>query len=530
MARKYIRIYLPLIVAISVLIVGFALKVPVLASIGFFGFFLFLFLINGKKSVLRETTIENVDKAGYIAIFVFMIITILVLILPMGLAPFWNGRIPMHRNQYELLADSILNGHIYLDYDDIDPKLLEMSNPYDTVERRRLEVSYHWDHAFYNGHYYMYFGVVPVFFLFIPFKLIFGKTLVTFHASQFFSMFSVVAFFLLFFLIARKFFKNISLGLYILLSMAVCFITIGYITQAPALYCTAIGGAIFFMLWSLCFYFIAVYYAKKEWAQVAFAVLGALCGALAFGCRPPVAIANLLAIPLAVTYAKGYQGKLAKLIRNFAIIAIPYIVVAGLLMAYNYARFENPLEFGQAYQLTSQDQTGYMSFFARLDIPRIITCIYQNLFSIPVFEKTFPFLFYGGFLVTYPLMWLLVVFLSKDKIHASIKEEKFYFFAIMLCIEPVICNIFDAFWAPNMCERYRLDEYFVLGILIFVLAGFRLRTTEKTNRTNSAVSLFAVLSILMAVLIFFYPNDANYTYAYPEKLTEIGHLLTFGLK
>ena len=43
--------------------------------------------------------------------------------------------------------------------------------------RKEAGVSVHWDHAYYNGHYYMYFGVVPVLLLFLPFRLLTGQAL-----------------------------------------------------------------------------------------------------------------------------------------------------------------------------------------------------------------------------------------------------------------------------------------------------------------------------------------------------------------
>ena len=89
--------------------------------------------------------------------------------LLMTLCPKFNGEIPEHRDQYERMAESLLHGHLYLEYDDIDPKLLAMEDPYDKKTREELGVNFHWDHAFYKGKYYMYFGVVPVFLLFLPY-------------------------------------------------------------------------------------------------------------------------------------------------------------------------------------------------------------------------------------------------------------------------------------------------------------------------------------------------------------------------
>ena len=85
--------------------------------------------------------------------FICMIITIVISVYPMSLSPVWNGTIPGHRDQYERMAQSILHGHLYLEYEDVDPRLSEMENPYDPQARKELGIYYHWDHAFYNGKY-----------------------------------------------------------------------------------------------------------------------------------------------------------------------------------------------------------------------------------------------------------------------------------------------------------------------------------------------------------------------------------------
>ena len=127
----------------------------------FWGILIFVIFCLRKKSILHKTETGLQGKKGF---FVFIVLTasILICVLPMGLNPIWNCEMPGHRNQYELLTESILNGHLYIEYDDVDPALAEMDNPYDPASRDALGVSFHWDHAFYNGHYYMYFGIVPV--------------------------------------------------------------------------------------------------------------------------------------------------------------------------------------------------------------------------------------------------------------------------------------------------------------------------------------------------------------------------------
>lgn len=119
--------------------------------------------------------------------------------------------IPGHRDQYERMAQSILNGHLYLEYEDVDPRLSEMENPYDPQARKELGIYYHWDHAFYNGKYYMYFGIVPVFLLFLPYQLLTGNALTTYKATQIFTVGTILAIFALFDFLRKNFFLKCHL-------------------------------------------------------------------------------------------------------------------------------------------------------------------------------------------------------------------------------------------------------------------------------------------------------------------------------
>lgn len=256
------------------------------------------------KSLCHKMQVDKIGKKQNITVFAIMFSVILLCTLPMGLSPLWNGEIPEHRNQYEVLTESILSGHIYLDYGDIDPRLLEMENPYDFVARTELGISYHWDHAFYNGHYYMYFGVVPVFLVFLPYRVLTGSNLTTYHATQIFTAFFICGMFAVFYMLAKKFFPKMTLGIYLTFSSAVSIMSIWYSVSSPALYCTAITAGLCMEIWSLFFFIRAVWVEIKEERSIFLAFWGSLFGALAFGCRPTVALANLLVIPMLILFLR----------------------------------------------------------------------------------------------------------------------------------------------------------------------------------------------------------------------------------
>ena len=53
--------------------------------------------------------------------------------------------------------------------------MLNLENPYDLSERSAAGVSYPWDHLFFDGKYYSYYGIGTVLTLFLPYHMITGK-------------------------------------------------------------------------------------------------------------------------------------------------------------------------------------------------------------------------------------------------------------------------------------------------------------------------------------------------------------------
>ena len=102
--------------------------------------------------------------------------------------------------------------------------------------------------------------------------------------------------------------------MYLFLASAFSIMGIWYSIDAPALYCTAITSGLCMEIWSLFFFIRAVWIEENEKRSVLYAFLGSLFGALAFGCRPSIALANLLVIPMLVEYIRkrGFCLRLLK--------------------------------------------------------------------------------------------------------------------------------------------------------------------------------------------------------------------------
>ena len=72
------------------------------------------------NSALHGLTLENKNLSKTVCSVLVAAATIAVCVLPMDQLPLWNGEDPGHRNQYELMAEAILDGRIDFAYGDED--------------------------------------------------------------------------------------------------------------------------------------------------------------------------------------------------------------------------------------------------------------------------------------------------------------------------------------------------------------------------------------------------------------------------
>ena len=448
-----------------------------------------------------------------------------------------------NKNQYELMADALLNGQIYLEYGDMDRRLLEMPNPYDTQARRELGVRYHWDHAFYKGRYYMYFGVVPVFLLFIPFKLITGASLTTYHATQVFVGMSIIGLFLFFRLLSKRFFPKLSFVVYLFLGAAVSVASMVHCVAKPAMYMTAFAAAFCMEIWSVYFYVKAVWATgiEEENRAIFRAFLGALFGALAFGCRPSIALGNLIVIPCLIVFLREHKFS-GKLFLKLVAAASPYIIIGALLMLYNYARFENPFEFGQSYQLTVADQTAYGSLLSRLSARGLLNGATYFLTRSEDLTAEFPHIVEGGVFYTYPVFGVGLFALTSKKTRAALRANKFVLFLLGGILTIGVIIMMDIVWTPYLLSRYREDMMWLLGMLVFLAVGMRytdgsaggtsegaVEPCEEAGEFSTAICLLSVYSMIVSAFVFVQLDMVHFLPEHIEIIKKIVGGLTFGL-
>lgn len=481
------------------------------------------------KSKIHAATMETFGQKKRLVTGAVLVMTILICILPMGLSPDWNGEKDDFKNQYEEMAEALFNGHLYIDHE-VDPALLNMENPYDYDARRELGVSFEWDHALYNGHYYMYFGVVPVILLFLPFRILTGISLPTLYATQLFAALFICGIFAIFYRLNRKFFPKMTFILYLILSVSFTVMSIWYCIAAPILYCTAIISALCMEVWSLYFFVHAVWFEDDEKKSIIFAFLGSLLGALAFGCRPPAALANLLVLPMLIEYLRNKKFSL-RLLLQLILAAMPYIVIGGAIMYYNYLRFDSPFEFGQTYQITIADQSMYGDALSNLTLVQLINGALRNFIYYTPLEKEFPYFSNNNSVFfNFPILLFALYGITRKEVRNELNTKHLKLFFIGLLTVPLIITFFEVVYSPVLIERYRMDLYWLMGLATYIVIGFYyMYLSEQDQRKFShRMAVWALYTLFTCFWLFIVPYDGNYTHYFAGALHNIEKVIFFG--
>lgn len=455
------------------------------------------------KTICKKNSIRSVLQLLWIGALICLCLWV------MGLNPIWNGEMAYHRNQYEKMAVSLSHLRPYFEYD-VDERLLTMENPYDAEARDKLGVNVHWDHAYYKGRYYMYFGVVPVCMFFLPYLLLTGRSLTTYHATQIYTAFIIIGIFVFFRFLRNRFFPKMNDFILTALGTAVSLASVWYFCEAPALYCTAVSSAVCMMLWSIFFYFYAVFAPVSFNKRIFFGFCGAGCGALCFGCRPPVALANIIAVPLFIVFLKTNRIRKNQ-VWKVVMMAVPYVIVAALLMTYNYKRFDDPLEFGQSYQMTFYDQHN-IGFLTNFTLGNIISGFKAMFFEARGIDSLFPYVRFGGIFAEFPMFLIGIFGLLIPSVRRYLRDNQLWPTALTILLTPFLITFSEVIMSPIILERYHSDLYFLEGILTFLVIGCIYETAKTSHgKLNAAVVILCLITAVTAILLFFVPNDYNYT-------------------
>lgn len=91
-------------------------------------------------------------------------------------------------------------------------ELIAMENPYDWSARNLEGVSYEWDHVYYDGKYYSYYGIAPVLTFFLPYHKLTGNYFANDMAVWIFSCVGLIFLGLTYLAIVKRWLRDVPSG------------------------------------------------------------------------------------------------------------------------------------------------------------------------------------------------------------------------------------------------------------------------------------------------------------------------------
>ena len=414
-----------------------------------------------------------------------------------------------HQAQYQELAQSFLNGHLYLE-EEVPQFLLEMENPYDYALRRAQGQAYYWDAALYDGHYYVYFGVIPCLLTYLPYYVLTGESLPNDIALFIFAIIFIIGCFAFVKQVIKRYFPNIGISYVSYLVISLLIVNgsgLLFMASYADMYSVPIMAALAFTACGLALWLSAL---NCKALRIPKLILGSLCMALVSGCRPNLLLFSALAIPffageIILAYKEKRMFKTSSVMNALA-FALPYFIVAAGMMWYNYSRFGSPFDFGANYNLTTNDMTSRGFVWDRM-----FPAVYSYLLQFPKMTATYPFIRYADFDSTYmgvtirestyggifaisPLLLLIFLIPFVKKV---LKGCKVYAPVLILTAIGIITPLLDAQFA-GILQRYFADFSLMLYmsaalILLAIINHFKSDKIRYAIRAGILVCAVAMV-------------------------------------
>lgn len=430
-------------------------------------------------------------------------------------------------------------------------RLLEMEDPYDNILRNSENIYSAWDHVFYDGKYYSYYGIAPVILLFLPYHMITDSFFPTDIAVLIFSAIGLIFLAMTYNAIIKRWFRHIPSGCYIaglIIVMTVC--GIWFSVGRPLFYEISISSGFAFV--ALGAYFLitsnVISDGKTSLPKVVFA---SLFLAIAVLCRPTLAVYSICAC---VYYAIGFRKSaeitdsegVIQTIRKRRIIYLvcalmPFVILGSVQMWYNYVRFDSPLDFGIKYSLTINDfvDAEYHTLF-------VLIGLFAYLFQFPTIKADYPYVetwftyfkangyYFKDAGQTSGIVWLaLPVFgyILSGKALKRLPDRKSRLKATAIvgfpCVIMPLLIIFSI-WESGYAVRYVAD--FSWQIIIGALAVlFFLYQTSHNETLKKLFRYFMAFSVIASIIVNV-PQIFTFTFAesdYPIITSQFHEFIEF---
>ena len=422
---------------------------------------------------------------------------------------------------YMQQLDAFEKGQIELDLD-VNPALEELDNPYDKGERDKKEVACHWDRAYYNGNYYSYFGLAPLFTVYYPVYRLTGMLPTELLALSLLAVFAILCIFAAIQGLIRIFRLRANLLLFLAGEMAVVAGSFLYLMQSSLSFyylplLSAVGWLAAFLALS-CFACLS----KITWQRILLFALSGISVVMLVLSRPnTVLLAVAFAAPLFLRVLLDRQASVKQKLQSALPFLIPVFVGGAAIMYYNYIRFGSLFEFGTSYQLTESD-IRYNQI--TLSLHHFGSMLYHYFLAPFVYTAFFPFLRfttekcvdfgnylyqeYSAGLFTMPLN--LCVFLAGFTFCSREKRDSLKKRTYGLTLLGILALGYLDFLLGGIHIRYVCDLSLMLILISFLLMLEHIHFDHtKSSRILYIIVLFLCLVTIGRGLLVIFSNETN---------------------
>lgn len=509
---------------------GITLNSPIPFEVSFLRFFLItglaalVILIAGSSSLIKAVDDRKPSFRLWITEITIAAMTVALLITMVkapdgGLKGFFMDSSGDQMTQQ--LVDAFEHGRLYID-EKVPVDLLNLENPY--YSDGREGIIYEWDHLLYNGKYYSYYGIAPVILLYMPFHLITGSYMTQNSAILIFTLLGLLFLGMAYHCIIKRFFGKIPVGcavagyIVMVLSCGIWF-SIGQ----PGFYQAAISAG-FAATAAGAYFLVSSGIFGRNKLSLPRTALSSLFFGIATMSRPTLGV---YAVAAYILYAMNIKRAdfispekhdKKRRIKYALCGAVPLAVLGMCQMAYNYARFGSPLDFGIQYSLTINDFTHsefHMNF--------MFLGLFYYLLCPPMFRSYYPFVTndfsqfgINGYYYRCPetaagLLFMAIPtagYILAGKALGKISDRRKRLTAlaavgIPLALMPfiIICSI----WESGYAVRYMADFSWellmgALFVLFFLYGKYINPTLRKLFRWFMGVSVIAAVIIDVPII------------------------------
>ncbi len=300
------------------------------------------------------------------------------------------------RSYYSILADGFISGKLHLPIP-VPEELLKLVDPYDPTENAPVRQMGYQDISYYKEKFYLYFGATPALLLHLPLYFFTKLQLSDALAIIIFLIGSLYFSILTLDFLRKKIFNNVSEEMINWSAIIIAFSNLSpYLIHTASFYNIAIVCGSFCNIGAIYFFCRGM---LEELSREKYLMLGSIFLGLAIGCRPYFIVTGC-AVLLFVWFYLSKKEKISFNYKIYAKLFLPFLFILLLQLLYNYARFDDIIEFGKRYQLTNwnsntnevvkESLTENIKWLYSIDIENFLSNVKYYLLVPPLIKEQFP--------------------------------------------------------------------------------------------------------------------------------------------